>query len=81
VKTVLLTNDETSALKINGITLGGTDPGDFSETSNCGKALKAGFECGIKVKFTPTTTGQRTATLNIKDSVGTQVVQLSGTGQ
>jgi len=81
MKTVILTNNQTTSLKITSITLGGADPGDFSQTSNCGKALKAGFECTIKVTFTPTTTGQRTATLNIKDSVGTQTVQLSGTGQ
>ena len=81
METVLVTNDQTTTLTINSITLGGADPGDFSETSNCGKSLKADFECTIKVTFTPMATGQRTATLNIKDSVGTQVVQLSGTGQ
>ena len=80
-ETVLVTNDQTTSLQIKSVTLGGADPGDFSETSSCGKALKAGFECTIKVTFTPTTAGQRTATLSIKDSVGTQVVQLSGTGQ
>ena len=81
METVLLTDNQTSSLKITSITLGGADPGDFSDTSNCGKSLKASFECTIKVTFTPTTTGQRTATLNITDSAGTQVVQLSGTGQ
>src|SRR5208337_2176727 len=71
LKTVILTNNQTTSLKIDSITLGGADPGDFSDTSNCGKSRKPGWECTIKVTFTPTTTGQRTATLNSKDSVGT----------
>lgn len=79
--TVVLTNNQTKALSITGITLGGTDPGDFSETSNCGASRKAGWDCTITVKFTPTATGARTATLSIKDAVGTQTVQLSGTGK
>ena len=79
--TVIVTNDQSSLLTINSITLGGTDPGDFSETSTCKSSLKAGWDCTITVKFTPTATGARTATLSIKDAVGTQTVQLSGTGK
>jgi hypothetical protein len=43
--------------------------------------VKGGWDCTITVTFTPTVTGARSATLNIKDAVGTQVVQLSGTGK
>jgi hypothetical protein len=63
------------------MTLGGADPGDFSETSTCKSSLKAGWDCTITVKFTPTATGARTATLSIKDAVGTQTVALGGTGK
>ena len=80
-ETVILTNNQTKALAITSITLGGTDPGDFSETSNCGTSRKAKAECTITVTFTPTVTGTRTATLSIVDAVGTQTVQLNGTGQ
>lgn len=79
--TVILTNNQSKSLTITSITLGGTDPGDFSETSNCGTSRKAKAECTITVTFTPTVTGARTATLSIVDTVGTQVVQLNGTGQ
>ena len=79
--TVILTNNQTKALAITSITLGGTDPGDFSETSNCGTSRKAKAVCTITVTFTPTVTGTRTATLSIVDAVGTQTVQLNGTGQ
>ena len=79
--TVILTNNQSKLLSIKSLTLGGVNPGDFSETSGCGTGRKAGWECTIKVSFTPTATGTRTATLSINDSVGTQVVQLTGTGK
>jgi hypothetical protein len=80
-QTVILTNDQSKTLSITSITLGGTDPGDFSETSNCGTSRKAHWDCTITVSFTPTVTGARSATLSIKDAVGTQTVQLNGTGK
>ena len=80
-ETVILTNNQSKSLAISSITLGGTNPGDFSEKSTCGSGRKAGWDCTTTVTFTATATGARTATLNIKDAVGTQVVQLSGTGQ
>jgi FG-GAP-like repeat/Abnormal spindle-like microcephaly-assoc'd, ASPM-SPD-2-Hydin len=79
--TVILTNNQNKALAITSIALGSTDPGDFSETSNCGTSRKARADCTITVTFTPTVTGSRTATLSIVDAVGTQTVQLNGTGQ
>jgi hypothetical protein len=79
--TVILTNDQSTSLAISSITLGGTDPGDFSEKSTCGSSRKAGWDCTITVTLIPKATGARTATLNIKDAVGAQTVQLSGTGK
>jgi hypothetical protein len=80
-ETVILTNDQTSSLSVTSFTLGGTNPGDFSETNTCKTSLQAGWECTITVKFTPTVTGARSATLTIKDGAGSQTVQLSGTGK
>ena len=80
-ETVLVTNNQTSTLDITSVTVSGTDPGDFPAKTACGSSLKAGFECLLTVTFTPTATGARTATLNIKDAAGTQTVQLSGTGK
>ncbi len=81
LETVILTNNQKKALSITSITLGGTNPGDFAETSNCGTGRKPGWDCTIGVTFTPTATGARTAALTITDTVGTQTVQLNGTGQ
>jgi hypothetical protein len=83
IQTVLLTNDQTTSLTINGngIVLGGNDPGDFSFKSACGSKVLPGAYCTISVTFTPTAIGTRTATLFITDSVGVQSVQLSGVGK
>jgi hypothetical protein len=72
--TVLLTNNQTTTLTINSISV--TSGGDFSATHNCGKSQKAGFECTITVKFKPSVLGAQTGTLMIQDSAGTQTVQL-----
>jgi hypothetical protein len=80
-ETVILTNDQSTALAIDSVTVAGTDPGDFPAKSTCGSSVKGGWDCTITVTFTPAATGARTATLNIKDAVGTQTVQLSGSGK
>jgi hypothetical protein len=80
-ETVILTNNQKTSLSITSYTLGGTDPGDFTEKSTCGTSRKAGWDCTITVTFTPAATGARSATLSIKDAAGTQIVQLSGTGK
>jgi len=61
--------------------VGGTDPGDFSAKSGCGTSRKTGWDCTITVTFTSTVIGARSATLNVKDAVGTQAVQRAGTGK
>ena len=81
LQTIILTNDQTKSLKITSISVGGTNASDFSETNNCGTGRKAGWDCTITVNFTPAATGSRTATLSIVDAVGTQTVQLNGTGK
>lgn len=83
-QTVTLTNSGTTAVTINGtgITIIGTNPGDFAQTNNCGSTLAGGANCTISVTFTPTVAGSRTATLNIDDtdSSSPQQVALAGTG-
>jgi hypothetical protein len=80
-ETVEFTNDESTALAISSVTLGGTDPGDFSAKSACGSDVLPGARCLITVTFKPTATGRRTATLSIKDGAGTQTVALEGAGE
>jgi hypothetical protein len=73
--TVVLTNNQSSTLTINSITAA-SGTGDLTATQNCGTSRKAGWECTITVKFTPKALGAQTGTLTIKDSAGTQTVQL-----
>jgi FtsP/CotA-like multicopper oxidase with cupredoxin domain len=82
---VTLTNTGTTALIISSITLGGTNPTQFSQTNTCpigGAGLAAGANCTISVRFSPTGTGARTATLSISDNAAgsPQTVTLTGTG-
>jgi hypothetical protein len=73
---VVLTNNGTSSLTVSGISASG----DFTLSDTCGTLAAGGGSCTIDVTFTPTATGARAGALNIVDGVGTQVVNLSGTG-
>jgi hypothetical protein len=60
--------------------------GDFALVANtCGNSLapanSAYDSCTVSVTFTPTSSGNRTGTLTVIDSAGTQTAQLVGTGQ
>jgi FlaG/FlaF family flagellin (archaellin) len=82
-KTVTLTNNLATALTVSSITFTGTDPGDFAETDTCDGSVPAKKKCTISVKFTPSATGTRTATMDVNDSANNtpQTVSLTGTGK
>jgi hypothetical protein len=75
-----LTNNTGSALTSITVSLTGTNPGDFSQTNNCGTSLANNASCTINVTFTPAALGSRSATLTVNDSAGSQTSGLSGTG-
>jgi hypothetical protein len=79
---VKLTNLGKTALTINQIAFKGEDPGDFSQTNNCGNSVPAGGSCTIQVTFTPQAKGKRSASLQVSDNGGgsPQRVLLTGTG-
>jgi len=79
---VILNNGDSNAITINSIGFGGTDPGDFKQTNDCGSSLAAGSSCTINVTFDPTATGSRSAILNVSDTdpSSPQSVNVSGTG-
>jgi hypothetical protein len=79
---VTLSNQGTITLNISQIEIGGANPGDFSQTNNCGSTLAAGAQCTIQVTFTPTQTGARSAQVQVQDDVNPspQDVALGGTG-
>jgi hypothetical protein len=79
---VTLTNVGTAALSISQIAFTGADPGDFSQTNNCGNSVPAGSSCTIKVRFEPKAKGQRSANLAVTDDGGAspQTIPVVGTG-
>jgi hypothetical protein len=78
VQTVILTNNQSTALTISSIVLTGANKADYSAKSNCGTSLGAGLHCTITVTFKPLAPLTRTAFLVITDSAGTQRVPLTG---
>jgi hypothetical protein len=82
-ETITFTNTDTVALRIGGVSVTGTDPGDFSESNTCGTSVAPNGTCSINVTFTPTATGTRSASISIQDAGGgsPQTVALTGTGQ
>jgi N,N-dimethylformamidase beta subunit-like protein/HYDIN/CFA65/VesB family protein/centrosomal CEP192-like protein len=84
-QSVTLTNSGTAPLAISSITLGGTNPADFSSSNTCPlspSTLAANANCSISATFTPTATGSRSAAISITDNAGgsPQTVTLNGTG-
>jgi uncharacterized repeat protein (TIGR01451 family) len=79
---VTLTNSGNAALTIAGITVTGTNPGDFAQTNTCPASLAAGANCTITVTFKPTLAGARSAAISIADNAAgsPQTVSLTGTG-
>jgi hypothetical protein len=81
-QTVNLTNVGSTELDISGITLAGPDSGDFAQSNNCSPTVAAGASCVIKVTFTPTAQGVRTASVSIADNApgSPQTVPVKGRG-
>jgi hypothetical protein len=79
---ITFSNGGATALKVSSIALGGSNPGDFSQTNNCPRSLPAGGKCTIQVTFTPTQKGARSADLQVFDDANPspQQAALGGTG-
>jgi len=90
--TAVLTNNDSNTHNLGGISIAGTDMGDFTLVAsgpmtphNCVSmsSLMSGASCTIYVTFTPTDVGTRTAKVVINDDANNspQTVYLTGTGQ
>jgi Abnormal spindle-like microcephaly-assoc'd, ASPM-SPD-2-Hydin len=79
-----VTISNTGNVALTGVTfvLGGTDPGDFIRTGNCGTVAPAA-SCSFNMRFRPTTAGAKSATLTINhpnnSGLLATVLNLSGT--
>lgn len=82
---VTLSNNSSAAVTINsgGITIIGTNAGDFSQTNTCPvspTAFAAGASCTISVTFKPQDQDTRTAQISVASSAPTATMNLTGTG-
>jgi hypothetical protein len=81
--TTTLTNTSSVNLSISSVQFTGSNPGDFSQTNNCGSTVAANASCTFTVTFTPATTGYRSASATIYDNTlnGSSSFNVSGTGK
>ena len=81
-KALTITNNGNGDLRIDTITLGGTNPTQFKLSGNCsGQTLPASGSCGMNIVFAPTSVGSKTASLSIKSDdpdTPSKTVGLSG---
>ena len=79
-----LTNTGTANLMLSSITLGGTNPTEFTRSGTCAAplSLAPAASCSVNVTFRPTAIGPRSATITIGHNAtpNTSVVSLTGTG-
>src|SRR5260370_1020406 len=88
--TVTFADSGTDATEVTGLSVGGTDSGDFSVVSSSltcqqdtsGFVVPASGSCSVEVAFAPTATGDRSAAITVLNSSsdGTQTLALTGTG-
>jgi len=82
-QTITVTNVSNATVTFTSIGIAGLNPADFSVSSNtCGLTLAGGASCTLGIRFKPTVTGIRKATLQVKDDGGgsPQTAALNGTG-
>jgi hypothetical protein len=81
VKFLTVTNRNRIAMGFGTPAITGTDPSDFTITSDTCSTVAPGRSCRIGVAFKPQAAGTRTASLVLSDDVGNQAVQLLGVGR
>jgi hypothetical protein len=81
-KTVTLTNNSAATIHNIAVTIGGSSPTSFAQTTTCGANLAAGATCTSSVTFTPAAAATANATLNVADSDASspQTAVLTGVG-
>lgn len=77
-----ITNSTSQTVTFSSIGFGGTNSGDFSDTTDCGATLVSGATCTVHVTFTPGAEGARSATLSVADNApaSPQTASITGTG-
>ena len=78
---ITVSNTGNANLSVTGVSVGGTDAAMFAQTNTCGSGVAAGQSCTLSVTFTPTSTGGKSASVDVLTNAATSpVIALSGTG-
>jgi surface antigen len=82
-QSVAVTNPTSEPILVAGVTITGTDKGDFTQTNTCGSSISPGQSCQITVTFTPMGQGPRSVVVRMYDTVVvpiSQTITLTGSG-
>ena len=82
-QTVTVTNTGNSNLNVTAVNLTGANKTEYSQTNTCvGSSVAPQNDCTVSVKFTPSTTGTRTANVSITHDApkSPQTLALTGVG-
>jgi hypothetical protein len=71
-ETYTITNSGTGALMLGTVTIGGTNSGDFTVTTQPSSSVPIGGGTTFTVQFAPTAVGNRTATVSFSQNDSTQ---------
>lgn len=79
---ISLVNTGDQILAVNGISITGTNAGDFAQSNTCTATLAPNANCSISVGFTPSQTGVEQATPQVADNAAgsPQSAVVVGTG-
>ncbi len=74
-------NSGDQTLTVSSVSIGGANPGDFSQSNSCGGSVSGNSSCPVTVTFQPLAAGQRTATVTVSYAgSGPQTEMLTGSG-
>ncbi|HTP70034.1 MAG TPA: alpha/beta fold hydrolase [Dongiaceae bacterium] len=80
-QSITLTDTGAAALKLNNVSITGTNAAQFNETNNCGENVAAGVSCSLTVTFTPPSANSYTASVSLDDSSADSPQQITLSGK
>jgi hypothetical protein len=75
-------NPNLGSINMTSITMAGANPGAFKKPGDScsGSSLAGGSDCTFTIRYYPSGAGGQSAIIQIADSIGTQQINVSGTG-
>jgi hypothetical protein len=82
IRTIQISNSTPQAIRIDSVTVKGSNAADFTIANNCGNSLPSGGTCSVYVVFSPQLAGARSTSITVENSQAGPllVIPLSGSG-